>query len=75
MMSHQDDLENPLVADTIEGLVSVAGDWSDLGDDGFLREMLEGGEYADYKIVRESVIATELGESGLAELRRLAMGP
>jgi hypothetical protein len=72
MHCHQDDMEDPIIADDIESLISIAADWADLGMDNFLELMdtdqIEGGPFA---IIRERIDVFTLSKKDQAELERL----
>lgn len=54
-LTHQDDLESPLVGDTLSELFSAMGDWSDMGTTTTLRHMKKGGEFEDYEIIKQEI--------------------
>ncbi len=70
---HQDDMEDPVCGNTLEGLLSVASDWADMDLDGFLSELQPGGEYENCKIMREDVQLNELTTEEAALLEQLTI--
>lgn len=76
--SHQDDSESPLIAPTLEGLVTQMSDWCDTTTD-YVLDHLKGATLFDpltdpeqqFKIVRQVVETLDLNAEDLAELERL----
>lgn len=70
MHCHQDDMENPVEANTLGGLIAIASDWHDTGQNDFLRALCPGGDLADYKIVVEEVTVRDLSGEIFAEFQQ-----
>ncbi len=71
MWSHQDDMENPVVAPTIKQLICAAAEWADYAVDTFLREMRPGGDFENYIIAREVLIQSGLSSEDSEELKKI----
>lgn len=63
MHYHQDDMEDPIVADTIKTLLCRAADWADLGVKDFIRlHLFPAGEPAKFFIFHERVVRRPLDD-------------
>ena len=71
MWCHQDDMENPIVAPTIEQLISAASEWADFGECIFLEEMRPGGSLEKYVIAKEVLVQSCLSAEEADELKRI----
>lgn len=77
MWCHQDDMEDPVVADGIPELLETAAEWADIGSTlDFIDEMGENsegqrGQYFGYRIMRQEIQDFPLSAEELALIERI----
>ena len=74
---HQDDMETPIVANTLAKLIDQMGDWCDCGSS-YVLDNLDGAIFTDeansgdkFRIIRQVIKTTDLQPEDLAVLKTL----
>ncbi len=76
-LTHQDDEETPLIADSLAELIDRLSTWGDCSEE-YIFEGLKGDKFVfesnsdeEYKIIRREVETLDLNQDDLAELAEL----
>lgn len=72
---HQDDSCDPIVADTISGLISLAAEWADVSEETFVQWMEQGEQYAEYTIACEEGIVRYLTPAEIGQVAQIWRRP
>ena len=69
-LTHQDDLESPLVGETLEELFDKMGDWGDMSPEDVVKDMMKDkdSEFFQYEIIRQEIKAVPLTKADLKEI-------
>ena len=69
-LTHQDDLESPLVGDTLEELFDKMGDWGDMSPEDVVKDMMKDkdSEFFQYEIIRQEIKQVPLTKADLKEI-------